>query len=253
MSLQIRVSRAAFISRFMSGLISGLNFGRFFRNGALITSVSIGLVLIQALAGVTGAQAQNQGERFALSRYAAAAEAGDANAQYLLAHIYDQGLGGVQNRREAAIWYAKAAAQGDVRAQFRLAVMLHLADGVPENLSEAARLYRQAARAGVLEAQYNLGQMMELGLGMDAAPWVAKELYETAAEAGLPQAMTALGNLLARGFLGEAGEEAPDPVSAMVWLTRAVSAGDHHAEALIALIEPGLSDEARAELAKRLP
>ena len=63
----------------------------------------------------------NQDYNEAAKWYRLAAEQGDANAQYVLGVLYENGLGVEQSNTEAAKWYRKAAEQGDTFAAKRLA------------------------------------------------------------------------------------------------------------------------------------
>ena len=63
----------------------------------------------------------NQDYDEAAKWYHLAAEQGDANAQYVLGVLYEDGLGVEQSNTEAAKWYRKAAEQGDPFAAKRLA------------------------------------------------------------------------------------------------------------------------------------
>ncbi|MBV8124680.1 MAG: sel1 repeat family protein, partial [Paucibacter sp.] len=49
-----------------------------------------------------------------------AATGGDVGAQYLLASMYENGLGVDQDLRLARYWYAAAAANGDEAAPFKV-------------------------------------------------------------------------------------------------------------------------------------
>ena len=51
------------------------------------------------------------------------AEQGDADAQFNLGVMYDEGDGVPQDYKEAFKWYRLAAEQGDAFAQFELGVM----------------------------------------------------------------------------------------------------------------------------------
>jgi TPR repeat protein len=60
-----------------------------------------------------GYQAANKGSYAkAYKEFHAAAEKGDARAQYSLAVMYNDGIGVKKNPVEAGIWFQKAAAQG---------------------------------------------------------------------------------------------------------------------------------------------
>jgi len=56
------------------------------------------------------------------------AAAGDAEAQYLLATFYLNGLNGPRDLAQARVWLEKAATQGHARAAFSLANLLANAD-----------------------------------------------------------------------------------------------------------------------------
>ena len=51
------------------------------------------------------------------------AEQGEAEAQYLLGHLYNCGNGVLQNIEQAIYWWTKAAEQGLSKAQYDLKVM----------------------------------------------------------------------------------------------------------------------------------
>ena len=76
------------------------------------------------------------------------AEAGDPNAQVLLAEILARGLGVPINMQESANWYGKAADQGLPEAQFRYAVILLQGKYAPKNPKRAKDLMKAAADAG---------------------------------------------------------------------------------------------------------
>ncbi len=72
------------------------------------------------------------------------AEAGDANAQFHLAFMYDYGQGVARDPAAAAEWYRKAAEQDLAVAQFTLADMYEAGKGVDRDLVEAHRWYDRA-------------------------------------------------------------------------------------------------------------
>jgi len=96
----------------------------------------------------------------------AAADQGDAKAQFSLAFRYDIGEGVPENDKEAVKWYRRAADKGYVRAQYNLGVMYENGYGVPENDAEAVKWYRKAAEQGDEDAQRNLGGMYFNGDGV---------------------------------------------------------------------------------------
>jgi TPR repeat protein len=71
-----------------------------------------------------------------------------------------------QDYKEAARLYGLAAAQGNANAQYNLGVMYDNGTGVAQDYKEAVRLYRLAAAQGDARAQSNLGTMYEFGTGV---------------------------------------------------------------------------------------
>ena len=80
------------------------------------------------------------------------AELGDAEAQYNLGVMYDQGASVDQDLGKAANWYRKAAEQGFMDAQTNLGMMYYRGEGVPGDRTEAARWFQLAADKGDAEA-----------------------------------------------------------------------------------------------------
>jgi len=112
------------------------------------------------------------------------ANTGDAEAQFLLALMFENGRGVTQNYREAFQWYKKAADQGLASAQNNLAQLYSQGKGVKQDFQEAFRLYRRAAEAGSPIAQYNLGVRYMKGEGVEQNFQEGAKWYHKAAEAG---------------------------------------------------------------------
>ena len=93
------------------------------------------------------------------NRCRAAAEQGDADAQYNLGVRYQTGRGVKQDDAEAVNWYRQAAAQGNATGQNNLGVMYRDGHGVKQDDAEAVNWYRQAAAQGNAYAQYNLRRL----------------------------------------------------------------------------------------------
>ena len=62
--------------------------------------------------------------------------------------------------------YRKAAEQGNADAQFNLALMYDNGEGVTQDYAEAVKWYRKAAEQGVADAQQNLGYKYDMGQGV---------------------------------------------------------------------------------------
>jgi len=95
-----------------------------------------------------------------------AAEQGNAESQFRLALMYDQGIGVEQDPTVAVKWMLKAAEQGYVEAQYNLATSYDTGYGVVQDYAEAVRWYRAAAKQGYSSAQKNLGVKFGLGQGV---------------------------------------------------------------------------------------
>ena len=87
------------------------------------------------------------------------AELGDAEAQYNLGVMYDEGAGRARDLTMAAQWYEKAAEQGFVDAQTNLGLMFMGGQGVPRNTDRARHWLQRAATQGDAEAAELLQQI----------------------------------------------------------------------------------------------
>ena len=94
------------------------------------------------------------------------AEQGNANAQFNLGLMYNNGLDAIQDYKEAVKWYRLAAEHGNGEAQSNLGLMYDKGQGVVQDYKEAVKWYRLAAEQGVAIAQSNLGIMYLLGQGV---------------------------------------------------------------------------------------
>lgn len=92
----------------------------------------------------------------------AAAEAGDAGAQYRLAVDHFLGTHPRASDGRALYWYRRAAEQGHVPAQLLLGQMYESGWGVASDRAEAVRWYRRAAASGDILAA---GKLRVLGAG----------------------------------------------------------------------------------------
>ena len=91
------------------------------------------------------------------------AELGDAEAQFNLGVLYDEGAGVDRNLTTAADWYRKAAEQGFIDAQTNLGIMYYHGLGVDHDLEAAAHWFRLAADQGDAEAMNYLQRIQNAG------------------------------------------------------------------------------------------
>ena len=184
------------------------------------------------------------------------AHAGDADAQFNLGALYENGLGVSQDAEEAARWYRAAAARrldlarlalarlqragalepdpdedqiklletaarrGLAEAQFELGVAYDHGIGVTQNHATAAGWYQRAAEQGLTDAQYNLATLFDEGLGTPRDIERAIDWYMRAADAGEARAMNNLGYIYEKGLTG-----ARDYGKAVVWYRRSARKG----------------------------
>jgi len=96
----------------------------------------------------------------------AAAAKGDAAACLELGSMYEFGREVEENATRARVLYLQAAAGGLPEADFRLARLLSEGLGGPADLPGAYQRYMRAARAGMPLAQYNVGAMLASARGV---------------------------------------------------------------------------------------
>jgi TPR repeat protein len=91
------------------------------------------------------------------------AELGDAEAQFNLGVLYDEGAGVDRNLATAADWYRKAAEQGFIDAQTNLGILYYHGLGVDRDHEAAAHWFRLAADQGDAEAGEYLQRIRDRG------------------------------------------------------------------------------------------
>ena len=115
----------------------------------------------------TGIRALQEGDyTAALYEFQTLADAGVANAEFMVGVMYENGYGVAADLTLSAKWYRRAAERGLASAQYNLSVFHQLARGVELDLSEAVRLSRLAAEKGHAAAQTNLGVFYMVGEGI---------------------------------------------------------------------------------------
>ncbi len=136
------------------------------RSGFLVLAIMALTVPANAGSLDDGVAAYQRGDYAAALRlWQPLAEQGDADAQYNLGVMYDNGRGVRQDDGEAVKWYRKAAEQGVADAQHNLGHAYANGRGVPQDHGEAVKWYRKAAEQGNAMAQVNLGVMYAKGEG----------------------------------------------------------------------------------------
>lgn len=224
--------------------------------GGLVAAIIAG----PARAGLAEAQAAYNAGDFATAfkELIPAAEAGDTEAQALIAGMYARGLGTPPDLTVAAAWYDKAARQGHLYATTMLGWFYMRGMGVEQDAVKGYRLLSRAAARGqpraaemkqaVVEkalsglddlvtaeaenqaidratAYFRIGQSFSLGHGVPRLPEVAAEAMHRAAELGHDISQYEYARRL------DAGDGvAENAEAAFAWFKKAADQG--HADAL---------------------
>jgi len=130
------------------------------------------------------------------------AERGDAEAQFQLSVIYQNGRLLPQDQAIAREWLIKAADQGHVKAMFNLGVTYGDGLGVPVDDAEAFKWYQAAANEGDPRAHFNLGVFFMSGRGTAANGTRALEHWFEAAMRGMSLAQVRLAISFINGDAG---------------------------------------------------
>ena len=122
----------------------------------------------------------------AARRFLAAAEKGHVDSQIQLALSYLRGLGVAQNYDDAFVWFRMAAEHGNSRAQYYLGSMYALGQGVDQDYAVAMLWWHKAAEQGHAVAQLSLGLKYWLGHGVPNNRERALYWFRKAAEQRIP-------------------------------------------------------------------
>jgi TPR repeat protein len=176
------------------------------------------------------------------------ADAGDPEAQTILAGMYMNGWGVEKEFAQGLVLLEKSASKGNARAAFNLGRLYATGEGVPRDCERALTYFHAPAEAGNPLAEINLADLYATG-GMcvtrDAAR--AAALYRSAAEKGNADAQHALASMYA---VGEGVEK--DMTEALIWYRRAAERGNAPSQGTLGYLYeigegvPRDPDEARA-------
>ncbi|ACL73255.1 conserved hypothetical protein [Thioalkalivibrio sulfidiphilus HL-EbGr7] len=108
------------------------------------------------------------------------AEAGNAEAQYRVAIMCQNGLAGAPNPDAAARWMRVAAEQGHPMAQHGLGFMYLEGECLEKDPRQAAVWFEKAANQGLAGSQTTLAMMYQEGNGVERDPEAARRWYQKA-------------------------------------------------------------------------
>lgn len=202
------------------------------------------LLLIFFGFGFTAVHAQDTEKYSArLNEFLPIAEAGDVDAQFIVALTYGiSKYDGDLQRYE--YWLERAAQQGHVKAQLRLGD-LYRTLGPLQNYSKANVWLNKAAEQGNAGAEYLLGTMFYHGYGVEKNYLLAITWFEKSANQGEKRAQGILGNMY---FQGQGVPQ--NYLQSIYWFQKAGEQGDTIAMSALGLIyEAGLGVEKSLALA----
>ncbi|OOG22456.1 hypothetical protein B1C78_14755 [Thioalkalivibrio denitrificans] len=108
------------------------------------------------------------------------AEGGNAEAQYRMAIMCQNGLGCTPNPDAAAGWMRAAAEQGHAMAQHGLGFMFLEGECLDKDPKQAVHWFELAANQGLAGSQTTLAMMYEQGNGVEQDLEAARRWYEKA-------------------------------------------------------------------------
>ncbi len=124
------------------------------------------------------------GDETEFKKISVAAEAGNADAQYMLGLDYEYGRGIQKDAKKACQWFEKASDGGNADAQFLLGLKYEEGKDIGKNVEKAYSLYQKSARGGNPDAQYILGQMYLNGERFKVNIPASSEWLKKSAEGG---------------------------------------------------------------------
>lgn len=177
----------------------------------------------------------------------AAAQAGNAAAQYEMGMRYLDGRGELRDFKLAASWFEKAASQGLAPAQYRLGAFYEKGLGVTRDLAKAKSYYELAAKSGNPRAMHNLAVLTAEGVNGAADYPNAVIWFRQASEYGIRDSQYNLAVLYARGI-----GVAQNLTQSYIWFALAAAQGDddagHKRDDVAARLDAASLQSARASV-----
>jgi hypothetical protein len=158
------------------------------------------------------------------------AENGDTFAQYFLGECYLNGYGTAVDKPMAAYWYQKAAEKGNAEAQWSLAnIYQEGCEQIPKDTDKALYWYEQSASQGYVVSQHYLGTLYLSGIGCEQNFEKALFWFNKAAEQGDDQSQYDLGLCYQEGKGVSRNQE-----MAIYWWRKAAALGNLSAKRRLA-------------------
>lgn len=167
-----------------------------------------------ARADLAAGMAALEVQDYAAARDEFLAAKAEAEAQYRLGVLHENGWAVARNDSLAWGWYRQAAGRGHVDAQLKVGEFAENGRAMPLDYKEALVWYRKAALQGSVRAKARLGLMLLNGRGRKANIHEARQWLEQAAAAGDADAQAALDELEKKGTMKPLRIGAADPSDA---------------------------------------
>ncbi len=103
----------------------------------------------------------------ALKKFKEAAKLNDPTAQFIVAEMYEKGLGTAKNEQKALYWYKESAKYGDTYAMQRVGLIYKNGKTVPQDFRKAAKWFKKSADSGNPVGKYFLAYMYYKGFGVE--------------------------------------------------------------------------------------
>lgn len=158
------------------------------------------LILCLAISALHSARAEER----SIEQLTAAAEHGDAEAQYRLAQAHVRGVGVRKELVKAHGLFQKAAEQGHAEAIGGLGYFYANGFVVKQDLTEAAEWFRRGAEKGGTRAEVNYALALLHGRGIPVNEAEGMQWIEKAAAHGQPHAFYVQGECFFNGTFGHA-------------------------------------------------
>jgi TPR repeat protein len=167
----------------------------------------------------------------AAPHFKAAAERGNAEAQYHFGEMLYHGEGLVEKKAESIQWLRKSAEKGYSPAEASLAIALYFGEGVPKDTTEAKIWAERSASQGEAYGLYVLAGIKSVERDEEGR---LKLLFQAAQQDYAP-AEVDLAALLLKRSAGGRGNGDLDPFDAADWLKKAGNQGNRSAQLAIGM------------------
>ncbi|WP_347839643.1 T9SS type A sorting domain-containing protein [uncultured Draconibacterium sp.] len=121
----------------------------------------------------------------ALSEFNEAANLGSATAQFIVAEMYEKGLGTKKDKLKAFEWYNLSAENGDMHAMYKVGLIYKEGKIVPQNFETAVEWFQRSVDAGNPAGNYFLAYMYFKGFGVKQNYITAFELAQLSSDADI--------------------------------------------------------------------